>query len=530
MDFVSELSLYFKAGYPFLYVQALEVERAISSIKKACDDFNGDGLSIQLWKNNKGWEGISPQGQWDVIDPTKSLDKIVTHINEGPSGVYVLINFHFYLGKEARADLIQQFMDGYHDWKRTGKKVIILSPFFEIAKELERMVHMVRYSLPTKKELGEYLDFFLESNFSDNEKFVFPESEDERQAIVGAGSGLTVEEFENAIVLSIVKGVEGDEGKVIPSLIMDEKAKILAKSDWVSYFPWPDDMSSVGGLGAFKSWLVKRQKGLSSKAREFGLPYPKGVLLLGTPGTGKSLTVKCMAKEWNLPLIRFDMGAIFQSLVGQSEENMRMSLAQVEALSPVILWIDEMEKGLAGSQGGGGNDSGTTQRVFGTLLSWMQERSKDDLIYVAATVNNINSLPPELLRKGRFDEIFWVDLPPSKERKEILEIHLSKNNQKSDFTREEWESVLDVSKNFSGAELENAVQDAMYEAFYSDESEVKSHHLIKSISSTIPLAQTMGSVIEAQRDWAKSNCRMAQQDDAEKILSTGTQSSRQVII
>ena len=293
MDFVSELSLYFKAGYPFLYVQALEVERAISSIKKACDDFNGDGLSIQLWKNNKGWEGISPQGQWDVIDPTKSLDKIVTHINEGPSGVYVLINFHFYLGKEARADLIQQFMDGYHDWKRTGKKVIILSPFFEIAKELERMVHMVRYSLPTKKELGEYLDFFLESNFSDNEKFVFPESEDERQAIVGAGSGLTVEEFENAIVLSIVKGVEGDEGKVIPSLIMDEKAKILAKSDWVSYFPWPDDMSSVGGLGAFKSWLVKRQKGLSSKAREFGLPYPKGVLLLGTPGTGKSLTVKC---------------------------------------------------------------------------------------------------------------------------------------------------------------------------------------------------------------------------------------------
>jgi len=528
MDFGSELSLYFKAGYPFLYVQALEVERAVSSIKKACDDFNGDGLSCQVWRNNKGWEGISPQGQWGVIDPTKSLDKIVTHINEGPSGVYLLINFHFYLGKEARADLIQQFMDGYYDWKQTGKKVIIVSPFFEIAKELERLVQMVRYSLPTKKELAEYLDNFLESNFSENDKFTFPESEDEQQSIVGAGSGLTVEEFENAVVLSIIKG---EEGKVVPSLIMEEKAKILAKSEWISYFPWPDDMSSVGGLGAFKSWLAKRQKGLSSKAREFGLPYPKGVLLLGTPGTGKSLTVKCMAKEWDLPLIRFDMGAIFQSLVGQSEENMRMSLAQVEALSPVILWIDEMEKGLAGTGGGGSNDSGTTQRVFGTLLSWMQERSKDDLIYVAATVNNINSLPPELLRKGRFDEIFWVDLPPSRERKEILEIHLSKNNQKSDFTKEEWESVLDVSKNFSGAELENAVQDAMYEAFYSDESEVKSHHLIASISNTIPLAQTMSSVIEVQRDWAKSNCRMAQQDDAEKILYVQeSQSGRKVII
>ena len=152
MDFVSELSLYFKAGYPFMYVQALEVERAVSSIKKACDDFNDKGLPCQVWRNNKGWEGASPQGQWGVIDPTKSLDKIVNHINEGPSGVYLLINFHFYLGKEARADLIQQFMDGYYDWKGTGKKVIIVSPFFEIAKELERLVQMVRYSLPTKKE------------------------------------------------------------------------------------------------------------------------------------------------------------------------------------------------------------------------------------------------------------------------------------------------------------------------------------------------------------------------------------------
>ena len=527
MDFSNELSLYFKAGYPFLYVQALEVERAVTSIKKTCEDFNGSGLSYQVWRNNKGWEGVNPQGQWSVIDPTKTLDKIVTHVNEGPKGVYVLMNFHFYLGKEARADLIQQFMDGYYDWKQTGKKVIIVSPFFEIAKELERMVQTVRYSLPSKEELGTYLDNFLESNFTDNERFTFPESEDEKQVIVNAGSGLTLEEFENAVVLSIIKG---EEGKVIPSLIMDEKAKILAKSEWISYFPWPEDMSAVGGLDSFKDWLARRQKGLSAKAREFGLPYPKGVLLLGTPGTGKSLTVKCMAKEWDLPLIRFDMGAIFNSLVGQSEENMRMSLAQVEALSPVILWIDEMEKGLAGSSGGS-NDSGTTQRVFGTLLSWMQERSKDDLIYVAATVNKIENLPPELLRKGRFDEIFWVDLPSTKERQEILEIHLNKNNQLSKFNKGDWDSILDVSKNFSGAELENAVQDAMYEAFYSDEQKIKPNHLVEAMSSTVPLAQTMGPVIDTQREWAKSNCRMAQRDDVEKILSVGnTQTGRKVVI
>jgi SpoVK/Ycf46/Vps4 family AAA+-type ATPase len=237
-----------------------------------------------------------------------------------------------------------------------------------------------------------------------------------------------------------------------------------------------------------------------------------------------------MAKEWDIPLIRFDMGSIFNSLVGQSEENMRMSLAQVESLAPVILWIDEMEKGLAGS-GGGANDSGTTQRVFGTLLSWMQERTKDKLIYVAATVNNVQNLPPELLRKGRFDEIFWVDLPPSKERREILEIHLRKNDQPMDFSEKEWGLILDVSKNFSGAELENAVQDAMYEAFYTDVKGVTSNHLVDAISSTVPLAQTMETSIALGREWAKTRCRMAQKQEVENILSPDEiQIGRKVVI
>jgi len=528
MDFSSELSLYFKAGYPFLYVQALEVARAITSVIKACEDFNEDGLACHVWYNTRGWEGHSPQGRWEVIDSTKSLDNVVQHIDDGPKGVYVLTNFHFYLGTEARADLIQQFMDGCYKWKATGKHVIIVSPFFEISKELERMVQTVPYTLPSKEELGTYLDYFLEKNFQGNEKFTFPESNEEQQTIVDAGSGLTLEEFENSVVFSLVKG---DKGKIIPSIIMEEKSKILAKSEWISYFPWPEDMSSVGGLDAFKDWLSRRQKGLSKKAREFGLPYPKGVLLLGTPGTGKSLTVKCMAKEWDIPLIRFDMGAIFNSLVGQSEENMRMGLAQVEALAPVILWIDEMEKGLAGSGGGGTNDSGTTQRVFGTLLSWMQERTKDELIYVAATVNNVQNLPPELLRKGRFDEIFWVDLPPSKERREILEIHLRKNDQPMDFSEKEWGLILDVSKNFSGAELENAVQDAMYEAFYTDVKAVTSNHLVDAISSTVPLAQTMETSIALGREWAKTRCRMAQRQEVENILSPDEiQIGRKVVI
>ena len=515
MDFISELTPYFKAGYPLLYVQALEVERAVTSIKTACNEYNGSGLPCQVWRNNRGWEGMTQQGTWGTVDPDASLDNVLDTITKGGRGVYVLVNFDEYLDDDASAVRLQQFMDGYYDWKQTGKKVVIVSPFFVIHKKLERLVQLIRYGLPTKEELGTYLDAFLEANFANNEEFVFPESEDEHQIIVNAGSGLTLEEFENAVVLSAVKG---KENKIVPSLIMEEKSKILAKSDWISYFPWSEDISSVGGLGSFKDWLARRQKGLSKEAREFGLPYPKGVLLLGTPGTGKSLTVKCMAKEWDLPLIRFDMGAIFNSLVGQSEENMRMSLAQVEALSPVILWIDEMEKGLAGSGSSGTNDSGTTQRVFGTLLSWMQERSKDDLIYVAATVNNIDSLPPELLRKGRFDEIFWVDLPPSQERKEILEIHLDKNNQSSKFSKAEWDSILEVSQNFSGAELENVVQEAMYEAYFLGKKKVQPSHLVDAISNTVPLAQTMSGQIESKRAWARLNCRMAQKSVSEEVI------------
>tara|TARA_Y100000310_G_scaffold320917_1_gene377851 strand:- start:449 stop:2035 length:1587 start_codon:yes stop_codon:yes gene_type:complete len=528
MSFNEELSVYFQSGYPLLYVQSLEAERAVTSIRKVCTDFNGSGLVCRVWKNTIGWEGntSSYPDEWNPLGGSKDLNKVASFIDSQDAGVFVLVNFHRYLGENANAVVVQEFMDGYYTWKSQGKHVIIVSPTFEVTKELERLIQPVIYSLPTKEQLTDSLEVFIRLNFSDNEKFVGP-SEDETVAIVNAGSGLTEEEFENAVVLSIVKG---GEGRITPSLIMEEKAKILSKSEWIQYYPFPEDLSVVGGLGNFKDWANKRKKALTAKAREFGLPYPKGVLLLGVPGTGKSLTAKCLSKDWNIPLIRLDLGAVFGSLVGQSEANMRMGLEQVEALAPAVLWIDEMEKGLAGSSGSSNTDSGVTQRVFGTLLNWMQERNKDELIYVIATVNRIESLPPELLRKGRFDEIFWVDLPSKTEREEILKIHLSKRNQDTALGKKGWSSVLSASTNFSGAELESAVEDAMFSAFYEDRDAVNSDDLTKSLSSTFPLAQTMSTDIQRNRDWAFTNCRMAQESEPEEVVEVSSQSKRKVVI
>jgi len=516
MSFTEDLSIYFRAGYPLMYVQSLEYQRAVESIRTACDEFNGSGYDCQVWKNTAGWEGSTPDYPDDIVsvNPSKDINKVASYITASDANVYVLVNFHRYLGENANPVLVQEFLDGYYDWKSMGKHVIIVAPSFEITKELERLVQPVPYSLPSKEQLNEFLATYLQNDFGD--EFSVPD-EDETTAIINAGSGLTFEEFENSLTLSIVKGTEK---RIIPYLIMAEKAKILSKSQWIQYFPDPEDLSSVGGLGSFKDWANKRKKGLTTKAREFGLPYPKGVLLLGVPGTGKSLTAKCLSKDWDIPLIRLDLGAVFGSLVGQSEANMRMGLEQVEALAPAVLWIDEMEKGLAGSSGSGSNDSGVTQRVFGTLLNWMQERNKDELIYVIATVNNISNLPPELLRKGRFDEIFWVDLPQDLERQEILNIHLSKRGQSVEFDKKDWSKVLSASKDFSGAELESAVEDSMFTVFYEDREAVTAEDLISAFTSTVPLAKTMEAVIAGNREWAESNCRMAQQHEPDRVVTS----------
>ena len=271
-------------------------------------------------------------------------------------------------------------------------------------------------------------------------------------------------------------------------------------------------MKDVGGLANLKDWLTKRGRGFDKGAKDFGLTYPRGILLLGIPGTGKSLTAKAVGNLWHFPLLRLDMGKIFGGIVGESERNIREALNIAEAIAPSILWIDEIEKGMSGISSSGSSDGGTTARVLGTFLTWLQEKTKP--VFVVATANDISQLPPELLRKGRVDEIFFVDLPTEKEREEIIKIHLNKKNRKAkDF---DTKKLAIASKGFSGAELEEVVKEALFQA-YDKEREVTNEDVLEAIDKTFPLSRTMHETIDKMRKWAKSRAVSASIDEPETL-------------
>ncbi|MCK5686937.1 AAA family ATPase, partial [bacterium] len=259
------------------------------------------------------------------------------------------------------------------------------------------------------------------------------------------------------------------------------------------------------GLDNLKDWLKKRGRGFDKSAKEFGLETPKGILLLGIPGTGKSLTAKAIGSEWQFPLLRLDMGKIFGGIVGESEENIRGALNIAEAIAPSILWIDEIEKGFAGAGGSGGSDSGVTKRIFGTFITWMQEKTNP--VFIIATANSIENLPPELLRKGRFDEIFFVDLPTRNEIETIFKIHISKRNR--DPKQFDMNTLCELANGFSGAEIEQAVISALYDVYYDGKRELKTEDLAKSLNETVPLSVTMGEKIGHLREWASTRARNA---------------------
>ena len=508
MNFQDELNSYIRAGYPLLYITALEPARAASAIEKVCEGING-GLSCHTWKVTNGWDTT---GRGD--DP----DEVFASIDQYPNNsVAILCNYHAFIGENPDPVRVQSFIDAYSRWKSQDKHrtVIILSPIYKIAPELERFVQTLSYTLPNEEQITTIVDGIAEGY-----KDIFTwETEEHRIRTISNASGMTEDEVESSLALSVVKSkMNTGEAKIDPDIVMEEKAKILEKTGYLEYWPYPDNLSSVGGLGNLKVWLNERKKAvLSPKAKEFGLPNPKGLFLLGPPGTGKSLSAKCLSREWGLPLIRFDLGKVFGSLVGQSEERMRMILAQIESLAPAAVWIDEIEKGMAGADSSGSLDSGVTKRVFGQLLTWMEERPKNKLIYVIATANEALSLPAALLR--RFDALFWVDLPTTSDRKEILRIQLTKNNQMSDELEEVLNKVVDITVGFSGAEIERVVHSAMFTAFNADEEKVSIEHLVVSAQKIVPLAQLRKEDIEQSRAWARERCEFAQSEEQVDLKS-----------
>jgi len=320
-----------------------------------------------------------------------------------------------------------------------------------------------------------------------------------RERLVEAALGLTYVEAENVFAKSIVRNKTFD----VPTILSENK-HIIRKSGILEYYEAQESLDEIGGLETLKSWLQKRRGAFTSKARDFGLPLPKGILLIGVPGCGKSLTAKAVGAAWQMPLLRLDVGKIFGGLVGASEENIRKALKTAEAIAPAVLWLDEMEKGFSGTGSSNMSDGGTTSRVFGTFVTWMQEKTSP--VFVIATANDVRSLPPELLRKGRFDEIFFVDLPSRDERKQVFEIHLKKKRR--DPATLDLGKIVEATPEFSGAEIEQAVVSALYDAF-DGETDLTTEGIVGSAREIVPLAVTMKEGIDGMREWARTRARPA---------------------
>jgi SpoVK/Ycf46/Vps4 family AAA+-type ATPase len=348
------------------------------------------------------------------------------------------------------------------------------------------------------------------------DRFGLPASKvDPTKRLLESAKGLTAMEAELAFAKAAAEKGQLTENEI--DIINAEKRQIIRKSGILEFFQPSESMAKVGGLDELKEWFEQRGDAFSDEATEFGLEPPKGVLLLGIPGCGKSLTAKASAALWRFPLLRFDLGKVFGGIVGESERNIREALRVAEAVAPCILWIDEIEKGLSGSQSSGQTDGGVSARVFGTFLTWMQEKTAP--VFVLATSNNIEQLPPEMLRKGRFDEIFFCDLPSSSVREDIFDIHLSTHN--SDIIGEfNLAELAKAAPMFSGAEIEQVVKDGMFTAFNDDGRRLTQSDVITAIQATYPLAKTMRESISKMREWASARARMASSGETENLSVT----------
>jgi len=500
MNFAREIETLIRARYPLLYIVSAEEARVQELL---VDIAQRRQKRVFEWSVSTGVvpAGTSIQSQKHrnapTRDPLLALDQVIDQVEPA---LFVFKDFHPFLAKSNHA-VVRKLKEIALQLKNSFKTIILVSPVLEIPVELEKEITVLNFPLPAREDLSALLDKIVED--LKQVKQVKIELDDAgRERLLQAALGLTLGEAENVFAKIIVK--DGRLSGEDVNEVLAEKQQIIRKSGLLEYYATNETFSHVGGLAVLKEWLQKRAVAFSAEAHAFGLPAPKGILMLGVQGCGKSLCAKAVSCLWQLPLLRFDMGRMFGSLVGSSEENVRRAIAVAESVAPAILWVDEIDKAFAGAQGSGVSDGGTTARVFGTFLTWLSEKTAP--VFVVATANDISQLPPELLRKGRFDEIFFVDLPTADERREIFGIHLAKRGR--DAGQFDLEALIAASESFSGAEIEQAIISALYDAFYA-RNELTAEHVLEALCQAVPLARTMDEHIDRLRKWAVGRARHA---------------------
>jgi AAA+ superfamily predicted ATPase len=483
MNFEKELDTYLRARFTLIVLVTHEEERAIKVITRMCEETRRIAIS---WDAAEGFQWItSDNGSLpSARDPLSALEQI-DKMDGSISSLFVLKDFH---DSWTNAQVRRKLRSLSQKMKFTKKSVMILTPSQRVPDELKDEVVIETVPLPDTDDLQEVLKQLAKT--SGVRINLTPLGQEK---LVQAAIGLTASQAQRVFAKAIVSDGVLDDTDI--DLVTEEKKQIIRESEALEFFSVTETLDNVGGLKVLKEWLRLRERAFSSRARDYGLPMPKGIALLGIPGTGKSLTAKMIGGIWRLPLLRLDVGALFGSLVGESEERTRRALHLAETIAPCVLWIDEMEKALAH----GGLDSGTSTRVFGSILTWMQEKKAP--VFVVATANDISSMPPELLRRGRFDEVFFLDLPTEEERLAIFSVHLRKRRRlPEDF---ELERLAAASEGYTGAEIEQAIIDAMYIGFNDGEREFTTEDILRSIAHQVPLSVSQREVINYLREWLR---------------------------
>jgi len=483
MSFQDELLLLLRARYPVIYVSTFEEERVEQSIRAAAQQLSD--RAVYLWDFVDGYQG-NPNDQGIARrNPLQALEHI-EKLPESAGAIFVLRDYHRFLEDVAISRKLRNLARRF---KSQPKTLVLVAPQVQIPSDLTETVTVLEFSLPNTHEIRAEVTRLLRGlNASLDLK--------DLDALVQSCQGLSMERIRRVLARGIA--AHGTFRPEDIDLVLEEKRQTIRQTQILDFYPAQEQISDIGGLDNLKDWLLRRGNAFSEKARQYGLPHPRGLLLVGIQGTGKSLTAKAIAHHWHLPLLRLDVGRLFAGLIGESESRTRQMVQIAEALAPCVLWIDEIDKAFSGADGRG--DAGTSSRVFGTFITWMAEKTSP--VFVVATANNIQALPPELLRRGRFDEIFFVGLPSQEERQAIFEVHLNRlrahNLQSYDLERLAYETP-----SFSGAEVEQAIIEAMHIGF-SQDRDFTTDDILEAASQIVPLARTAQEQVEALQAWAAS--------------------------
>ena len=486
---------YIRAGYSGVYIVSPEENRVEAEIKNIAQEI---GFNLHFWSIVDGLVEANNGHTVAANDPMELLQAI----GELKERTLVLLkDFHLFLA-DPNPILVSKLKSVLQYAKTVSITLVVLGCRLTMPPELERELTVVEFALPGKEQLSQVLDGIIESA-----KLKSMAAED-REKILDSAAGLTTLEAENTFALSVVQ-----QGKVDPVIVAREKALAVKKNGLLEIIEAKESLASIGGLNVLKDWLVKRKNAFSEKAKHYGLPSPKGLLIAGLAGTGKSLAAKAVAKVFGIPLLKLDAGKIYSGLVGASEANLRSVMQTAEAIAPCCVWLDELDKGFAGSKSSGSTDGGTSARVLGSFLSWMQEKKAP--VFVVATANDVAQLPAELLRKGRFDELFFVDLPNQEERKSIWAIQIQKHGR--DPKDYDLAQLAKATDGYTGSEIESAFVDSLYQAFDED-AEPSDLTIAKAITELVPLSKLMAEQITALRNWSKGRARRATSQPMESNL------------